>query len=106
MADETLDFAEDYEVPLGTDFAWVYEWQPLNLTGATAQFIADFGTFACTVTVTQSGDDSVSQVSVTIPNATTSTLTKGGLYNWQMQVTVPGVPSNITRMGHGMILMV
>lgn len=104
--DYSTDFVEDYEIPQGTDFLWDYSWEPLDLTGCTASFVADFGTYACTLTMVTSGDDVVSEVSVQIPNAATSTLTPGNLYAWKVLVSFPTGPATVLPFGHGQILIV
>lgn len=103
MLEYDLDFSEDFQFPAGTDYPWSYQWQPLDLTGCTASFIADFGTIAFTISVAVNGDDTVSTITGNIPNATTNTLVKGNVYNWKVLVTFPTVPSTIVQMGHGEI---
>lgn len=103
MLEYDLDFEEDYTFPKGTDFLWSYEWQPLDLSGCSASFVADFGTFPFEIDVVTSGDDPVSTVSGRIPNATTNTLVPGNLYAWSLRVTFFTSPSTVVQMGHGEI---
>lgn len=103
MLEYDLDFEEDYTFPAGTDYLWMYEWQPLDLTGCTAQFIADFGTLSFAVSVTTSGDDTVSTISGQIPHSISATLVPGTLYAWKVLVTFPTIPSTVVQMGHGEI---
>ncbi len=104
--DYSPDFAEDYEVSVGTDFVWDYQWQPLDLTGCSASFVADFGTLPCTIVVSTFADDPVSEIKVQIPNATTAGWTSGTLYAWRVLVTFPGSPATVLPFGHGRILAV
>ncbi len=103
--DETLDFSQDYEVPVGTDFVFDFTWQPLDLTGCTCSLVADFGTLSVSVNPTglvYEGDDPVSELKVTVSHTTTSTLTSGSVYNWKLLTTF--TDGTIQRMGHGVIV--
>jgi hypothetical protein len=95
------DFQEDITVPLGTDLAYIFSVQPLDVTGCTAQMITSFGTFTTVLSVMVEGDQSVSQFSTTIPNASLPSIP--GVYTWKIMLTWPFAPPVTLRYGHGSV---
>jgi hypothetical protein len=96
--DTSTDFQDDIAVPVGTDLSYIFSVQPLDVTGCTATFVTLFGTFPVALSVAVEGDQSVSQFTVAIPNAS---LPAAGVYTWRMLVTWPFSPSVTLQYGHG-----
>ena len=102
MFDDTAtDYTEDLTVPAGCDLVYSFEVQPLDLTGATASFITDFGTFAVTLSVVVEGDQAVTTFAVTIPAASMPAVP--GLHTWKIRVTFAG--GQVLPYGNGSILV-
>lgn len=85
--DTSTDFEDDIEVPAGCDLSYSFAIQPLDLTGCTASFITEFGTFTAALSVAVEGAQSVTTFAVAIPGAS---LPVAGLYSWKIRVTFSG----------------
>lgn len=103
MPDEATNFTEDIRSPVACDLSYAFEIEPLDLTGCTAAFVTDFGTFAGVVSTVNAGtSDAVSQVSLGIPAVTMSGVLVG-VHTWRCLVTFPG--GQVLPYGHGAILV-
>jgi hypothetical protein len=97
QTDETsTDFIDDISIPTGCDLWYSFSVQPVDLTGCSAQFIATFGTFTVTLTVTADGDQPVTTFLVQLANAL---LPAASFNTWKIQVVWPGGPT--VQYGHG-----
>lgn len=85
--DTSTDFTKDISLPSGCDLFFAFAIQPFDGSGYTASFIADFGTFAVTLSVVVDGDQPVTTFSVQIPAAS---MPAPGLYSWKIRATAPG----------------
>jgi fructose-1,6-bisphosphatase/inositol monophosphatase family enzyme len=87
VSDESTNFAEDIYVPTGTTLSYIFAIEPLDLTGATAAFITDFGTYTTALAMTTDGQVTVTTFT-TLITATAMAAVAVGVHTWRLLVTM------------------
>lgn len=100
--DTSTDFTDDIQIASGCDLSYAFAIQPLDLTGCTASFITEFGTFSVALSVDIEGDQSVTTFATSVLR---TSLPVPGLYSWKIRVTFPGSPSTVIPYGSGGLLV-